>query len=398
MLDFVGHEEDRIETMRILRNPDVSAALDGPLPSRAPLEFHTRLPGYAPTPLIDVPQLACALNVRRVWVKDESHRLGLPAFKILGASWAIYRALEELSGDSIGPWDTLEELKERLARLLPLALVAATDGNHGRAVARMARLFGIGARIFVPSNMAAARMEAIASEGAEVIVVNGTYDAAVDRSAEEADERHLVISDTSWPGYEAVPRWVIEGYSTIFWEIDDELARREERGPDLVVVQIGVGAFAAAIIRHYRAPGLSPRPGILGVEPTSAACMLASVEAGRIVSVPGPHTSIMAGLNCSTPSLLAWPIVSGGIDAFVAIEDEWARRAMRSLAGAGVVAGETGAAGLGGLLGLLHGDEQRRARQLLGINEETRVLLFNSEGATDPDSYAQIMALADDKC
>jgi diaminopropionate ammonia-lyase len=138
--------------------------------------------------------------------------------------------------------------------------VAATDGNHGRALARVARLFGLGARIFVPENMVAARREAIAGEGAEVVVVRGTYDDAVERSAEEAGERGLVVSDMSWPGYERIPSRVIEGYSTMLWEIDDELERRGEAGPDLVAVQVGVGAFAAAVTRHFRRPGTVAAP------------------------------------------------------------------------------------------------------------------------------------------
>jgi diaminopropionate ammonia-lyase len=276
----------------------------GPL-SRAPLEFHRRLPEYAPTPLVDAPGLADSLGVGKVWVKDESWRLGLPAFKVLGASWAVYRALEEHSGGSLlGEWRDLAELRERIRPLLPMTLAAATDGNHGRAVARIAKLLGFGARIFVPADMVPARIEAIESEGAEVTVVYGTYDEAVARSAQEANDHCLVISDTSWPGYESVPRWVIEGYSTILWEIDDELERLGEPGPTLVVAQIGVGAFAAAVTAHYRGKDVPIRPKMLGVEPTRAACMLASVEAGRIVHLPGPHVSIMAGLNCGAPSMI----------------------------------------------------------------------------------------------
>ncbi|HEV2745265.1 MAG TPA: diaminopropionate ammonia-lyase [Rubrobacter sp.] len=372
------------------------AATDGDLGpvDRAPLEFHRRLPDYAVTPLVDAPDLADRLGVGKVWVKDESWRLGLPAFKILGASWAVYKALEAHSGGVIGGWDDLDGLKERLSPLLPLTLAAATDGNHGRAVARMAKLLGLEARIFVPADMVPARVEAIESEGAEVTVVHGTYDEAVARSAEEANERCLVISDTSWPGYVDVPTWVVEGYSTILGEISDELARRGEEGPTLGVAQIGVGAFAAAVARHFRSPDVSPRPKMLGVEPTRAACMLASVEAGKIVHLPGPHVSIMAGLNCGAPSVVAWPTVSQGVDVFVAVDDEWSRRAMRALAGSGIVAGETGAAGLAGLLALME-ESGEATRGPLGISRETRVLLFNCEGATDPESYERILTDAE---
>jgi diaminopropionate ammonia-lyase len=377
--------------IRTLINPNARENLDGPYPDRRPLRFHRRLPGYEETPLVDAPKLAGALGVGKVFVKDESRRLGLPAFKVLGASWAVYRALEERLGEDFGDWEEIWELEEHLEPSLPLSLVAATDGNHGRAVARVARLLGLGAKIFVPGDMATARRKAIADEGAEVIVVDGTYDEAMERSAGEAGERALVISDMSWPGYERIPSWVIEGYSTMLWEIDDELERRSEVGPDLVVVQVGVGAFAAAVARHFRSPWASPHPKLMSVEPASADCLLESVEAGSIVSVPGPHDSIMSGLNCGKPSLVAWPTVSRGIDLLVAVDDGPAREAMRLAADSGLVSGETGAAGLGGLLEILRtgGAEVRRT---LGIGEETRVLIFNCEGATDPDAYRRIMA------
>jgi diaminopropionate ammonia-lyase len=377
-------------SIRTLANPKAREILDGPYPDRTPLQFHRKLPGYEETPLVDAPKLADALGVGKVFVKDESSRLGLPAFKILGASWAVYRALEERLGDEgFGDWEEIDDLKERLEPLRPLTLVAATDGNHGHALARVARLLDLGAKIFVPQDMVAARREAIAGEGAEVIVVDGTYDDAVERSSEEAGESGLVISDMSWPGYERIPSWVIEGYSTMLWEIEDEFERRNEAGPDLVAVQVGVGAFAAAVARHYRRPGASPHLKLVGIEPASADCLLESIAAGRIVTVPGPHHSIMSGLNCGRSSLVAWPTVSTGIDLLVAVDDEPAREAMRLAAGSGIVSGETGAAGLGGLLELLRaGDE---ARKTLGVDKETRVLLFNTEGATDPDAYRRVI-------
>jgi diaminopropionate ammonia-lyase len=391
----------------IFLNPNVASTVDAEPLDQAPLDFHRRLPGYAPTRLADAPSLAQLLGVGSVWVKDESSRLGLPAFKILGASWATYRALDQRLGGFV-PWETLDDLKAQLDPLRPLVLAAATDGNHGRAVARMARLLGLEAHIFVPHGMALARIQAIEGEGAALTVVDGTYDDAVARSAQAAGERCLVISDTAWPGYEQVPRWVIDGYSTIFHEIDEELARRGEPWPDLVAVQIGVGALAAAVVRHYRRaedrgwkiedsdsaghpPSSILHPRIVGVEPASAAALLASMRAGRMVEVPGPHDSIMAGLNCGAPSPVAWPIVSTGINLFVAIEDERARQAMRALAADGIVAGETGAAGAAGLLDLLTGPDAAALRDALGITPRTRVLLLATEGATDSVAYAQIV-------
>jgi diaminopropionate ammonia-lyase len=377
-------------SIRTFINPNAGEILDGQAPDREPLRFHSRLPGYAETPLVDAPRLADALGLGKVFVKDESDRLGLPAFKILGASWAVYRALEERLGDEgFGGWENFEDLEAKLEPLRALSLVAATDGNHGRAVARVARLLGLGARIFVPEDMAAARREAIIGEGAELVVVGGTYDEAVERSAEAEG---LLISDSSWPGYERVPSWVIEGYSTMLWEIEDELWRRGEAGPDLVVVQAGVGALAAAVARHFRGPTSSSHPKLVAVEPAGADCLLESMRAGRIVSVPGPHDSIMAGLNCGTPSLVAWPTISGGIDLFVAVDDEPAREAMRLASGSDIVSGETGASGLGGLLWLLHADEAEEARLKLGVSEESSVLVFNTEGATNPAAYEGVVA------
>jgi len=360
--------------------------------ARAPLAFHQRLPGYQPTPLIEAPALARLLGVGQVLVKDESSRLGLPAFKILGASWAVYRALEKRLGQSLEPWLTIDELAGRLASIRPLRLVTATDGNHGRAVAHMAALLDLEAQIYVPAGTAQARIDGIASEGARVEIVDGTYDDAVTRAAQDANVRCLVISDTSWTGYEEIPRWVMEGYSTIMTEIDDELARHSDKNPELIAVQFGVGALAAAVVRHYHQPGSNECPKILSVEPLRAACMLASMEAGEIVTVPGPHDSIMAGLNCGRPSVIAWPIVSQGIDAFIAIPDERAREAMRALARAEIVAGETGAAGLAGLIELLTGPGNTQNRKALRLDERSCALIFVTEGATDPASYGRIVS------
>jgi diaminopropionate ammonia-lyase len=370
---------------RILFNEHVEAPA-GPI-SRAPFHYHRKLPGFSATPLVDAPGLASEMGVAHVWVKDESSRLGLPSFKILGASWGVYRALEEHTG-GLGRWSSIDELRARLRPAKPLGLAAATDGNHGRAVARMARLLGLEARIFVPAGTAQARIDGIESEGATCEVVEGTYDDAVARSAQEHSGRCLVISDTSWPGYTDVPAWVIEGYSTIFFEIEDELTARGQQ-PDFVAVQLGVGALGAAAVRHFRGPGAAVK--MLGVEPERAACVLASMEAGAVVTIPGPHDSIMAGLNCGTPSIVAWPWVSKGFDAFVAIGDERARAALRAFDRAGIVAGETGAAGAGGLAEVL---EDPAARERLGLGPNSRVLLICTEGATDPAAYERIVGHA----
>lgn len=356
------------------------AALGEPALGAASRAFHRRLPGYAVTPLHDVPTVARVLGVGRVLVKDESRRLGLPAFKMLGASWAIYRALRERLPTLDDDWGDVAELRERVAPLRPLTLAAATDGNHGRAVSRMARLLGFDAAIFVPAGTAQARIDAIAGEGAAVEVVAGTYDDAVRRSAVGADERRLVISDTAWPGYETIPRWVIDGYGTIFAELGEQLSARALPPPELIAVQMGVGALAAATTAA--ADAMQPHPRVVGVEPATAACILASLRAGRPVAVPEPNRSIMAGLNCDQPSPVAWPRLQRGLDLAVAIPDEAALAATRLLADAGIEAGETGAAGLGGLLALLAGADAAQHRSHLGLTSTGSLLVLVTEGDT----------------
>jgi diaminopropionate ammonia-lyase len=357
-----------------------------------PIDVHRRLPGYEPTPLHRLDAVAEELGLSAVWVKDESIRLGLPAFKMLGASWACYRSLVDRLGHE-PQWSTVDELAAALEPLKPLRLCTATDGNHGRAVARTARLLGLDARIFVPAGTADARIRAIEEEGAPVGVVDGTYDDAVAHAAEVAaadvDGRTLVVSDTSWEGYERVPRWVVEGYTTIFAEIDEAVARSGGAPPDVVVIQIGVGALAAAAAARYGDDARDGRVHLLGVEPTTADCMLASVAAGHPVEVPGPHRSIMAGLNCGAPSMLAFPAVDGTFSAFVAIDDDRARDAMCELDRYGIEAGETGGAGLAGLRYVL--SEAPAVAEALGLGPTTSVLLICTEGATDPDAYARIV-------
>ncbi len=363
-----------------LANPAAAAA-----PPRGPdlraVAFHRSMPGYAPSPVAEAPAAAAQLGLRRLVVKLETERFGLPAFKILGASWATCRAVSRRSGRE--PAATFAELRGMSARLDGLTLVTATDGNHGRAVAHLARRLGFGARILVPAGTADARIAAIAGEGASVQIVEGSYDDAVRRAASLADDEHLVISDTSWPGYEEVPGWVADGYATIFAELAEQLGGAA--APPLVAIQIGVGALASAAVRALAAPGWV----IVGVEPADAACGLAAVRAGRPVLVPGPHASIMAGLNCGLASQVALPDMSAGIAAFCAIDDASAEHAMRLLLRDGLRCGETGASGVAGLLALreAHGEA---AWTRLGLEERPAALAICTEGPTDPASFARI--------
>ncbi|GEM46922.1 diaminopropionate ammonia-lyase [Deinococcus cellulosilyticus] len=353
------------------------------------LDFHQKLPGYRATPLVSAPTLARSLDVKQVWVKDEQNRLGLPAYKILGASWATYKELETHFGP-FEAWETLSELAKQLKPHLPVTLIAATDGNHGRAVARMAYWLGLQAKILVPADMVPSRREAIVSEGAVLEVIDGSYDEAVERAAQQASDRHLVISDTSWEGYTRVPAWVVEGYSTIFQEVDSQLQDLQATVPDLVAVQMGVGSLASAVVQHCCTPGRKTK--VVGVEPLAADCVLQSLLQGTLTEVPGPHHSIMAGLNCGNTSPLAWPYLQGGLQAAVAVADEGAQNAMRLLAKDGIISGESGAAGAAGLLALLTGAQAETRREKLGITRDSTLLVVSTEGATDPENYQRIVA------
>lgn len=338
-------------------------------PTREPLAFHRAIGAGAPTPLAAVPSLAAALGAGAVHVKLETSRMDLPSFKIMGASWATVEALRRYLPASWTPRDGLAALA---ATLPPLTLVAASEGNHGHALAAIARLLGLRARIILPETANETRIAGILAEGAEVIRVDDTYDAAVDRSARyAADDGHVLVSDTSWHGYENVPAAVIDGYSTILWETQAQLTRT----PDLVVVPVGVGAFATAVIRHFRSPG-TRAPRIVGVEPARAACVMASLAAGRRLTVPGPHHSSMAGLNCGTPSYVAWPVLRTGFDAMVAVEDEPVGDGVRALADAGLSVGQCSGAAVAAAHALLTGADRHK----LDLPDQPTVLLFATEG------------------
>jgi diaminopropionate ammonia-lyase len=341
--------------------------------------LHHALEGYAPTPLHGAPSLAAQLGLGAVLLKDESSRFGLPAFKALGAWWATAWALADRLGAPALATQP-EALRDHM-RGAALTLVCATEGNHGRAVARAANWLGLEARVVVPAATTPGRVQAIEAEGARVEHVDGDYDAAVRRAASLADDRHLVIADTSWPGYEDVPRRVVEGYATIFAELDAQL---EGRSVDLVVVPIGVGSLAAAAARHFRAtPG--ERPRLVGLEPINAACALASARAGHPVTIGGDLSSVMAGLNCPTPSMDAWPQVAAAFDAFCAVGDDHVLEGMRRLAAEGLDRGGCAGGVVGGLTALL---SDRAHRKALALPEHATALLVLTEGVTDGDLFA----------
>ena len=318
----------------------------------AALEFHRSLPGYEVTPLVELPELAVELGVGRVLVKDESSRLGLPAFKVLGASWACHQVLQRHPGAE---------------------LVTATDGNHGRAVARMAMHFGVDATVFVPEVMLPETADRIAAEGARLVRLEVGYDEAVRAAAAYAEESadRALVQDTAWNGYTEVPAWIVEGYDTLVQEVDEQLGGT----PDLVAVPVGVGSLAEAVVHHYRRAG-APHPSVLSVEPDTAACVLASLTASRPTTV-ATHATVMAGLNCGTISGTAWPVLRDGCDAAVCVSDEDALRAVADLAVLGVSSGPSGAATLAGVRAALSTPERREA---LAVSDDSVVVLLSTEG------------------
>ncbi|MGW6906206.1 diaminopropionate ammonia-lyase [Streptomyces sp. NPDC054940] len=351
--------------------PDARAWRCAPAPA-AVQDFHAALPDYSPTPLTELPSLAAESGVGRVFVKDESNRLGLPAFKALGASWAVHRTLAE-----------------RAATDNPVTLVTATDGNHGRAVARTARLLGQQAHVFVPQGVHPQAVAAIVAEQATVTEVAGTYDEAVRLAAEAAAGPDAVlIQDTAWAGYERIPGWIVEGYSTLCAEIDDQLTAESADGPDLVVVPVGVGSLAQAVVTHYRSRPSGHAPALLSVEPESAACVLESLALGEAVSVTTGGT-IMAGLNCGTPSSIAWRYLYSGLDAAVAVPDADSARAAADLAALGVSSGPCGAATLAGLRAVLTGTDADERRTALGLGPSSVVVLLSTEGTAANPQQAE---------
>jgi diaminopropionate ammonia-lyase len=325
----------------------------------------TSWPGYAPTPLVDLPWAARALQLGAVRMKDESGRFGLGSFKALGGAYAVQRACRGVQGK--------------------ITVTSATDGNHGRAVAWGAQRFGCRCVIFLHATVSRDREAAITRLGAEVRRVPGTYDDAV-RAAAVAAEQHgwVLVSDTSWPGYTRIPADVMQGYRLM---ADEALAQWQGAPPTHVFVQAGVGGVAAAVSVHFRTR-LDPSPVLCVVEPDHAASLLASAELGERTAVPGNLDTVMAGLACGEPSLLAWTELDRAAAAFMAIPDEAAIATLRLLAQHGLMIGESGVAGLAGLL-LAAADPA--ARSTLGLSAISRVLLFGTEGATDPALHARLV-------
>ena len=329
--------------------------------------FFAARPELAPTPTTALPALAAGLGLASVAAKDETGRFGLNAFKLLGARFAI----EALLADG--------QLRNGAT------VVCASEGNHGRAVARAARDAGCSARVYMAHDVAPARVDAIAGEGAEVVTVDGSYDDAVRvLQREAAANGWTIVSDTAWPGYERIPFLIMLGYTRM---LDEAFASSVEW--DTVFVQGGVGGLLCAVASWcaFHRPACK----VIGVEPTQAACLQASARAGRPVAVAGPLQTTLTGLRNREVSPLAFESLLPNVAGFMAIDDGWAFQGMRELSRAGISAGASGSAALGGLLALCGDRSMARARMRLGLGEGSHVLCIVSEGVTDPVLFQSVM-------
>ncbi|KAJ6785214.1 hypothetical protein PWT90_02948 [Aphanocladium album] len=331
------------------------------------VEFHRRFPEYEPTALVSLPAIAQEAGVGAVYIKNESNRCGLPAFKILGASWGTYRAITKRLGLPLNT--TFDAIQQALSSST-LTLYAATDGNHGRAIARMARLFGISAEIHVPYCMKEDIINFIRQEGGKVIVSKRGYDDAVQEAFVASQHpQGLFIQDCSFGNYTEVPQWIVDGYETMVHEIDEQL---QGKLPNLVIAPVGVGSLAQSVVTHYKTSGSCSK--IMSVEADTAASLWKRLVRGEKSSVQSAPT-IMAGLECATISEQSWPILQRGIDVSATVSDFEAHEACETLHKLGVAAGPCGAASLAALRRLT--TEEKSA---LGLTKGSVVVLLSTEG------------------
>lgn len=337
--------------------------------------FFAARPGLVPTPTHRLDSLGYSLNIGALYAKVESKRFGLNAFKLLGARFVIEQLVSE---GVIRPGSTV---------------VCASEGNHGRAVARAARAAGCTCRVYVAHDISNSRADAMTGEGATVIRVAGSYDDAVRIAIDDARANDwVVVSDTSWDGYERIPRLIMLGYTRMMDEVSSVLSEP----PDVVFVQGGVGGLLCAVASWCAFHWADRRPAIVSVEPLDAACLLASARAGHPVAVDGVLTTTMAGLRNREVSPTAFAALYPIVDAYLAIDDAWAHKAIRRLAqprgqDPHIEAGASGAAALGGLIAIVDDPTLASLRQHLRLTELTRALVIVSEGVTDPDVWATAM-------
>ncbi len=394
--------------VRYTQNPYRNAAGDaakrfGPETAAKTMAFHAQFPEFGLTPLEPLKKRAEDLGLSALYIKDESARFGLNAFKVLGGSYAIGKIVARRLGKDLAELSfaelTSDETKQRLG---DLTFVTATDGNHGRGVAWTANKLGLKAVVYLPKCSAAERVENIRALGAEATVTDLSYDDAVRLAARTAEERGwTLVQDTAWPGYEDVPRWIMEGYTTMAAEAVMQLgstAPAEIARPTHVFLQAGVGAMAGAVAGFLTTFYGENAPRIFIVEPENADCFFRTAEAndGRIHPCPGEMHTIMAGLACGEPCTIGWEVLRDVAEGFFAIPDEVAEEGMKLLGSPlfgdpVIVSGESGAATAGLVADLLRNPAHLDLAERIGLDATSRVLLISTEGATDTESYNRIV-------
>lgn len=357
--------------------------------------FHQSIPGYSPTPLIKLPELAKKLGVSELLIKDESQRFDLNAFKVLGASYAMAKVIK----DELGLDDaelTFDSISSKAQSFRHLTFTTATDGNHGRAVAWSAKKFGCNAVVYMPKGSSKARLEAIQKYGAEVSIVEGNYDETVLFARRMAKENGwILLQDTSWQGYEIIPAYIMQGY---FMLLTEALEQAKGIWPTHVFVQAGVGSLAASLLAFLCSFVQKIKPVFTLVEPVGAPCFFNSIQAGdgKPHRIHGDLKTIMAGLACGKPSQIGWEILKTGTDAFIICSDEIARSGMRILGNPSgddkhVISGESGAVTLGLVYELLSNAKYRDIKDKLHLKSDAKILLFSTEGDTDPEHYRKVV-------
>jgi diaminopropionate ammonia-lyase len=361
-------------------------------------QFHKSIPRYSPTPLVNLIHLARHLRVAHIRLKDESRRCGLNAFKVLGASYGICRAIADYTGMTAASDLKFDDFATPgiQKRLNNVTVVTATDGNHGRAVAWVAEKLGCHSKVFMPRGSSRVRLENIRKHGSDASIIEGNYDDAVQKASEEAQKNGwLFVQDTAREGYEKIPTWIMQGYATM---IDEACEQMGNRMPSHVFVQCGVGSFAASIQAYLVQKFGDSRPVFIVVEPTRAGCFYESIrsEARLPVKIEGDMETIMAGLACGEPSSLAWGILKDFADMFVMCPDDITKLGMRILGNPEpgdekIISGESGAVTLGLAVEVMRNPEYADLKEALGINSTSDVLVFSTEGDTDPEMYRRIV-------
>ena len=360
--------------------------------------FHQSFPEYKETPLVDLKEMAKFLGINKVCIKDESYRFGLNAFKVLGGSYAMARFIAEETNKDIKDVDykylTSDQLKKDLGSVV--TFFSATDGNHGKGVAWAANKLGQKCVIFMPKGSTEYRLNAIKAEGATATIEEFNYDDCVRKAAEECAKvpHSVVVQDTAWEGYEKIPSWIMEGYGTMADEASDEFGER----PTHVFVQAGVGSLAGGMVGYFANKYKDNPPIMVVVETSVADCLYkgAVQNNGEIAKVGGDMDSIMAGLCCGEPNITSWDILRNHVTCFVSADDNVTRLGMRMLAAPikgdkPVTSGESGAVTFGVLASIMKLDKYKELREALKLDQNSKVLLFSTEGNTDPERYANIV-------